>query len=45
MKTSTLNKLSPEAREQVISIEGRLREIQEEKAFINRILKQQEIFI
>ena len=36
MKTSTLNKLSKEAREKVIELEGQLREKQEERKEIDK---------
>ncbi len=38
MKLSILNKLSPEGREQVICLEGKLREISEELASTGLIL-------
>jgi hypothetical protein len=36
MKTSTLNKLTPQGREEVIRLEARLREIQEEKKILDK---------
>jgi hypothetical protein len=38
MKTSILNKLSPEIREFVINTEARIRELEEQKSEINNAL-------
>ena len=37
MNPSILNKLSPEGREEIIRLEGKLREIQEQKQFLNKL--------